>query len=1564
LNGHVFISYARSDDEPFVLRLRDSLQGHDINVWWDRQSMESRGRTFLQELRDAIEASERVIAVIGSGALRSAYVRAEWEHALLFCKGVLPIIRDGDYERLPPELATLHCVDFRAPRDYGRALNELCDKLGEPVPPLGPLRTAVPAPPPHFDARREELAAIADLVLADVRRPIVVTAARQVTALHGMGGTGKSVLAAAFARSADARRAFSDGIAWLPIGRHPDLLHATRVMAAGFPDADLQKFTSLDVALSLLTQLLNDRVCLVVLDDVWDVDCVAPFHAVLSSRSRLLLTTRDASVATNSGSVAHEVGVLVREASLRLLARWCNKSDLPPTATAVADECGDLPLAIAMVGAMLSGKDERWDNVLHKLRTADLEKIARQFPNYPYPNLFRAIEVSVEALDERERQCYLRLAVFPEQQPIPEVVLRTLWSVDRLDDYDVQDVVDTLVDRALLRHDAVAGVILHDLQFDYISKQAADLPALQHALLSAYRARVPGGRWFDIEDDGYIHDRLTWHLEMAGLTEDLHGLLAAGNDRGESAWWSVREKRGHTAGFLADVARAWKLADAAANKNASDHPAAALGRQVTCALIRSSINSLAGNLPATLLTAAVAHGVISRPQALAYSRQNTNPHARIWSLVGLLPQATEEERRALLTEGLAVARRIDDPLLRVHGAALLLPHLPEPERHSLLVDALHLAKGSAVRRTWPDTDDYLREQSLAVLARYLTPSTVADALEVARRIWGDDHVKAKALAHLAPHVPAAADELIAMARSIKVGHSRADGLIACIRHFEAARQPAVLAAALEGALEHAAVSADTAALLEELAPLLPRPLLEQALTAVLGIRDERYRTQSMAAIAPSAAAPDYPRLVEAVAALEDRGLQAWALGAIAASAPPDQRPTLIAAAIEALQVLDGEDLATTLMRLAANVTDEQAAVLVAAARTLGDDEARHRTLISLYDALPSARTADVLRDALTAGRAIDFDRLRLEALCAVARRQPSHEAATTWHEALSMAATLDAFGADDALHALLDHVPDALLPRALETAGANAGFRGRMLSLVAPRLDAGLLRQAVEMARGIRDTAVLVEAAAGLLPHLEAADAESRARRLIGKASDIADRGERADVLAGIAAHVSASERAAICRTVLETSNDATAESRRARAIGRLASVMPDALTDEAVQAVRTLAFSGDRVKAMAAVTSRLPADARLQILRDELAAAVSAKGTDRELLEHFIEVGNGDLARDVLQLVRRDAQDLGPADARSLESLLLKIAPLIEDPERDKVIDEAWSAAVWAEYPLHLDSADYVNWMCSMSPYWTADRRAQVLRAARSIGDREVKVRTLARISRHAAAEERESLADEAIAEAEAIPDAVLRALRLAHWAWRLPQERLGALLKELKAVTNPDQRVEALIAIAAQAQQPERLVACTLTLAALADSAEARVRKDGLLRLTPIAPAGLLAQVKALAEALPDGRDRVEVLFALVSRVEGPAWVEVMMKAFSAALHDWAPGRHETLHRLATAAAASDAALPLWVHALHEAANQPRSTLASDLASLAPLVLAIGGREGIGVTLDAVETVAQWWP
>ena len=55
------------------------------------------------------------------------------------------------------------------------------------------------------------------------------------------------------------------------------------------------------------------------------------------------------------------------------------------TRNGVVRECGQLPLALSMIGAMLRGKPPAyWSHLLGVLRRADLAKIRAEFPFYPH----------------------------------------------------------------------------------------------------------------------------------------------------------------------------------------------------------------------------------------------------------------------------------------------------------------------------------------------------------------------------------------------------------------------------------------------------------------------------------------------------------------------------------------------------------------------------------------------------------------------------------------------------------------------------------------------------------------------------------------------------------------------------------------------------------------------------------------------------------------------------------------------------------------------------------------------------------------------------------------------------------------------------------------------------------------------------------------------------------------------------------------------------------------------------------------------------------------------------
>jgi len=72
--ARVFLSYAREDDKPFVERLHADLTKAGFTVWFDRESLISRGLPSIKRSRtpSATEV-DRVVYVGGPKAALSAY---------------------------------------------------------------------------------------------------------------------------------------------------------------------------------------------------------------------------------------------------------------------------------------------------------------------------------------------------------------------------------------------------------------------------------------------------------------------------------------------------------------------------------------------------------------------------------------------------------------------------------------------------------------------------------------------------------------------------------------------------------------------------------------------------------------------------------------------------------------------------------------------------------------------------------------------------------------------------------------------------------------------------------------------------------------------------------------------------------------------------------------------------------------------------------------------------------------------------------------------------------------------------------------------------------------------------------------------------------------------------------------------------------------------------------------------------------------------------------------------------------------------------------------------------
>lgn len=537
----IFLSYARDDDAPFVWRLYRGLTAAGFDVWFDRVSMPARMLTFHQEIRDAIAACDRLVLVVGPNVVSSDYVTQEWRFAYFEAlKCVNPIVRmdavdaadrkADAYSLIPEDLRLVHAEDFRDDAQFDANLANLIRQLNDPLPPAGKL-VAIPELPPHYLDQPARIAALRDILLADLQKPVVVSGAAARVGLQGMGGIGKSVLASALAHRPEVRRAFPDGVYWVTLGQEPNVADLQRGLARALGDDGL--FTGADAGKEKLRELLAGRAALLVLDDVWQRGHAEAFN-VLGPRGRLLLTTRDAGLVTALAAKEnhYQVQLPTEPEAEALLAKAAGVRipELPAEAREIVNECGRLPLGLALCGGMVQA-GRMWQDALAALRERDLEYLSDSHPaEEQHRSIWKAMDASIRALPEDERTRFAELAVFALDTGAPETAVETLWGhTAGLTSRRARDLLMSFWQRSLVDFDlGTRRMGLHDLLHNFSTGMAAkwfgSLAALHGRLLDAYRKACANG-WASGPNDGYFLQSLVGHLIAAGEIDDAVALL-------------------------------------------------------------------------------------------------------------------------------------------------------------------------------------------------------------------------------------------------------------------------------------------------------------------------------------------------------------------------------------------------------------------------------------------------------------------------------------------------------------------------------------------------------------------------------------------------------------------------------------------------------------------------------------------------------------------------------------------------------------------------------------------------------------------------------------------------------------------------------------------------------------------------------------------------------------------------------------------------------------------------------------------------------------------------------
>jgi WD40 repeat protein len=394
--------------------------------------------------------------------------------------------------------------------------------LNPEVPPAGMKifrRTAIMAPrlPESFVDRPTELEHLLATILDPTRtQPVAIT-----TALQGAGGFGKTTLAAALCHTPAVINAFPDGILWITLGETPRLMDALTKLCDAL-NTNRPSFVDEEQGAITLTTLLQDRRCLIVLDDVWKPEHLRPFLRGTTT-STWLITTRSSSVAAPARLIL--VDTMTVDEAVQLLTNRLSAppSDLTPFRT-LAHRLGEWPLLLELAGAALRARVERGEPLTSALQSIHklLDKrgvvaFDQRDAQERHQAVATTLAVSLDLLSPEERTAYQDLAVFPEDIDVLLVTLGRLWDMD---DLDTEHLALTLDSLSLLKLNLQTRTIrLHDVLRAFLIHQAGPaLPALHQRLLDHYAettwARLP-------HDELYLWRHLIYHLIGAKRSSDV-----------------------------------------------------------------------------------------------------------------------------------------------------------------------------------------------------------------------------------------------------------------------------------------------------------------------------------------------------------------------------------------------------------------------------------------------------------------------------------------------------------------------------------------------------------------------------------------------------------------------------------------------------------------------------------------------------------------------------------------------------------------------------------------------------------------------------------------------------------------------------------------------------------------------------------------------------------------------------------------------------------------------------------------------------------------------------------
>ncbi|XP_075659899.1 putative disease resistance protein At1g50180 [Castanea sativa] len=258
----------------------------------------------------------------------------------------------------------------------------------------------------------------------------------RVASICGMGGLGKTTLAKMVYNHHEVKQHY-DCFAWVCISQQcqrrlvwEGILFSLQSLSKEQRDG-LRQLTDAELA-DKLVQVQKEQKCLVVLDDIWNVEDWNNLRGGFprnDSNSKILLTSRNTQVPLHidPGSLLYELQCLNDEKSWELFEKIAWREDskaktmMKDLGKQMIGYCGGLPLLIIVLGGLLATKQaqEEWEEVLRHVKSyLYVEQNLR---------INKILVLSYNDLPCHLKPCFLYLAHFPEDYEIPTKELIRMW---------------------------------------------------------------------------------------------------------------------------------------------------------------------------------------------------------------------------------------------------------------------------------------------------------------------------------------------------------------------------------------------------------------------------------------------------------------------------------------------------------------------------------------------------------------------------------------------------------------------------------------------------------------------------------------------------------------------------------------------------------------------------------------------------------------------------------------------------------------------------------------------------------------------------------------------------------------------------------------------------------------------------------------------------------------------------------------------------------------------------------------------------------------------------------